>query len=418
MKRTFAIGIFLSVISTLLGANVILAEPLDPPSIDLELASIDSTNEKDVSLLTDADLILYSKLNISESENDLSIGNADSFIAQSTTNLKKQPIGWSQREFAVPDSPGSKLIGSSTTKIPNISTPGALITNLLNGVNSDGKFATGISIDTIPYLLFRGSGVTLEEYQTDGLSRFLSNTSLSIATSKEPSSETTRLGVGLQVVLINNGDRRMSDEYLKRLEGFAASVTQDAGWSDLSKEEQNKKIAAQLQKFKESDDYVNEISRLEKEPIWTAAVGTSFLSSTGRYSDLRGDGAGFWTTYRQGIGGNSQLIFHGSYRNGERISDQAGGFFSGDTILLGTRLRMGDQNNSKFSLEATYNIENRQGNPSNSYLSFGAGLEQKIIPKENLWVVLTFAVDPGRQNGGDFRFNSGLRWEFGSQGNI
>ena len=79
---------------------------------------------------------------------------------------------------------------------------------------------------------------------------------------------------------------------------------------------------------------------------------------------------------------------------------------------------MGDETNSKFSLEAAYNFENRQGGSSNNYLSLGVGLEQKIVPKENLWLILSFNNDLGRQNGSDFRFNSGIKWEFGSPSNI
>ena len=99
-----------------------------------------------------------------------------------STFSKKQPIGWSQRVFATPDSPASQLIGSTASTIPNISTPGAFATSLLNGLNSDGKFSTTIGFDTVPYLLFRGSGITLEEYQNQGLSRFLANTTISVAT--------------------------------------------------------------------------------------------------------------------------------------------------------------------------------------------------------------------------------------------
>jgi hypothetical protein len=79
---------------------------------------------------------------------------------------------------------------------------------------------------------------------------------------------------------------------------------------------------------------------------------------------------------------------------------------------------MGDETNSRFSLEAAYNLESRQGKSSNSYLTLGVGLEQKFIPQENLWFLFAFTAEPGRQNGSDFRFNSGIKWEFGSPGNI
>jgi hypothetical protein len=383
-------------------------------------------------------LSFHSKLNSTNSE-DHSQNSRNAKIAQATTSSElaatNQPIGWSQRNFATPDSPASKLIGSSPSTIPNISTPGALAANLLNGFNSDGKFVTGIAIDTVPYLLFRGPGITLEEYRkNEGLEQFLSNLSLSIATDKETSSETARVGIAAQFTILNQGDRRIDPEYSKVLNSFAKLITEDIAFvdslKDLTAEQRNQAIATKYKKWQESPCeidpttkeekpcFAREINRLEKKPIWTVAVGSSFITPNGRYSDLRGDGMGIWSTYRQGIGGNTQLIFHTAYRSGERITDSQGAFFNGDTFLLGTRLRMGDETNSRFSLEAAYNLENRQGNSSNSYLTLGVGLEQKFIPQENLWFLFSFTAEPGRQNGSDFRFNSGVKWEFGSPGSI
>jgi hypothetical protein len=360
-------------------------------------------------------LLSPNQLSYLKPENSDSLKNKNSQIAQvSTSFADKQPLGWSQRDIAAPGSLADKLIGASTSKIPNISTPGVLATKLLTGFNSDGKFATGLSIDTVPYLLFRGSGMTLEEYRKDSFKRFLSNTSISIATNKETSSDVARVGISAQFTLINEGDRRMSREYLTKLEDFAATITQDPKLIGLPQDQINIEVGKRLAEFKKKEWYANEINRLAAKPIWTAGIGTSLITSTGRYSDLRGDGMGLWTTYRQGIGGDAQLILHGAYRSGERIADLNGGFFNGDTFVLGTRIRIGDETDSKYSLEAAYNIENKQGSTSNNYLSFGVGLEQKVL--ENLWLSLSFTVDPGRQSGADSRFNSGFKWEFGPAG--
>ena len=387
MKKLFFVNIISLALLILLGANSVIAEPLTKLSFHSRLSSI---NNEDY--------------NITNSR-ATNIAQSDSSLA----NLAdKQPIGWSQRDFATPDSPAGKLIGSSTSKIPNISTPGALATNLLNGLNSDGKFATGIAIDTVPYLLFRGPGITLEEYRkNEELQQFLSNMSISIATNKETSSDAARVGVAAQFTLLNQGDRRIDPDYLEVLNKFATKITGDPELTTgKTPEEVNNIVSEKFKNFKNSKDYTDEINRLEKKPIWTVAVGSSFITPSGRYSDLRGDGTGIWSTYRQGIGGNTQLILHGAYRSGERISDPNGSFFTGDTILVGTRLRMGDDLNSRFSLEAAYNIEIKQRGSSNSYLSFGLGLEQKVVQQENLWLSLSLTADPGRQNGGDFRFNS------------
>jgi hypothetical protein len=367
------------------------------------------------SLISSADVSFDLKQSHPLSENRV---ENNSRIAQAPLgNSKSQPIAFSQRDFETPDSPASLLIGSSAKKVPNISTPGAIATTLLNGANTDGKFATGIGIDTIPYLLLRSSGMTLGEYQNDW-NRFLSNTSLSIATNAVGTGEASRLGLGVQFVLMNNGDKRTNNQYLGVLENFSIAITQDPKIGGLPKEERDKQIQERINNFKKSDEYISEIKKLEREAIWTLAAGTSFIAPTGRFSDLTGDGAGLWTTYRSGISENTQMILHASYRSGERLKDLNGTDFNGDTITVGTRFRIGDPTKSLYSLETAYNIESKQGASSNSYISLGVGLDHKLFDQENVWLSLFFRSDPGRQNGSDFRFNSGLKWQFGPSGNL
>jgi hypothetical protein len=82
---------------------------------------------------------------------------------------------------------------------------------------------------------------------------------------------------------------------------------------------------------------------------------------------------GFWTTYKQGINTNSQLLFHASYRTNERlkVNGSSSEFINADTLVGGVRLLSGDRN-FRFSLETTYNRESPSGGKANNdYLYYG-----------------------------------------------
>jgi hypothetical protein len=87
-------------------------------------------------------------------------------------------------DLSVPDSPAFTVLGLTTQTITHPATPRALATSLLNGVDQNGNFQTGVAIDTTPYLLFYGNDVTLEKYQQSQVIRFLSRTQFSFATTK------------------------------------------------------------------------------------------------------------------------------------------------------------------------------------------------------------------------------------------
>lgn len=351
--------------------------------------------------------------------------------ALSDTIVGKKPLGWSTLDFSTPSSPGARIIGYKGD-IGSVTTPNELAIKLLTGLDSDGNgsFQTGFAIDMSPYLIIRGTDFTLADYRdpNHGFQRFLANTKISIATSK--SDTTTRIGIGAEFILIDDGDLRFDDKLFERFKTILSNqpapspsrpVPPPNPTPDLQKKYDNELQQyeeAEIKKFEAYNISIKaDITAAKKEarkraaqkPIWNLGIATSLISPTGRYFNFGSDGMGVWTTYKRGIGGDSELIFHGSYRSGERIFDRTGGFFNGDTLTLGTRIRTGSED-FKFSLETAYNIENQSGKSSNNYLSFGLGLEPKV--SDDLWLSLSMNGATGRQNGTDFQLFSGVKWNF------
>jgi hypothetical protein len=319
---------------------------------------------------------------------------------------KNKPSGWTTVEFYSPTSPAAKLIGSDPDgKIQSISTPNDLSAKLLTGLNADGEFAPGLSVELLPYVLIREKGLSLSEYRSSEFQRFLANTKLSIATNKATDNTgTARVGVGVEFVLQNDGDLRKNEQLFQCIEKIIADTKGDP---DMIAADREKLLAEREPRFLAAKTAA--VADGNKGTMWIAAIGSSWLSPTGKYGDLRGEGIGMWTTYKKGLGTNSQLLVHGAYRTNERISNRQNGFVNADTLLGGVRFLAGDPN-LRFSVETAYNHESQAGKPSNDYLSYGIGLEPKV--GQDLWLSLYLGGTSGRQNGSDFQLTTGVKWNF------
>jgi hypothetical protein len=316
-------------------------------------------------------------------------------------DLMRKPVGFSDLDFSTPSSPGATMINYKGD-FGSVSTPNEIAIKLLNGLSSDGKFQPGIAIDISPYLLASGTGFTLADYRKPnaGFQRFLANTKVSIATAG--SEKEALLGIGAEFILLNEGDPRFDETLFNDFR----EILKDQPPPDANLIAFNNSIKQRIIVAKEQAK-----KRSEQKETWTLGIGASLVSSTGRYYDFRGNGMGIWTTYKRGMGGNSELILHGNYRSSERTSDRIGSYINVDTVTLGTRIRTGDDK-FKFSLETAYNFESQGGTASNSYFSLGLGAEPKI--SDNLWLSLSMTGNIGRQNGNDVQVFSGLKWNFNS----
>jgi hypothetical protein len=381
--------------------------PVNPDlASDVVLKLCEQTQDKiqRISIASDLHTFVISRHNNELTKESIPIAqkNTNNIAQGSITPPKKQPLGWSNLDFSTPASPAAKVIGY-LGDIGAISTPNELAVKLLNGLDSDGKFQTGFAIDIAPYLLARGTGFTLEEYvkPNAGFERFLANSKISIATGSRDA--TSRLGLGAEFILINEGDPRLDPKLLEDFQSIVDTLQPfdptDPDYTAYNNSIKPKILAAKNRAKKRALD----------KPVWTLGVGTSLISTTGKYFDFRGDGTGAWTTFKTGLGGDSELILHGYYRSGARSEDRNVGFTNVDTLTTAARIRTGSEN-FKFSMETAYNFETQSGKASNSYFSFGLGVEPKITDK--LWLSLSMSGSPGKQTGSDVQIFSGLKWNF------
>src|SRR5262249_16127690 len=119
-----------------------------------------------------------------------------------------------QVDLSVPESPAFTILGLTPQTVVRPTSPREFATSLLNGVDENGNFQTGVALDTAPFLLFFGKDVTINNYRRSYLTQFLSRSQFSFAVVKGASEgdKSSRIATGLNLTLWDRGDPRLDRE--------------------------------------------------------------------------------------------------------------------------------------------------------------------------------------------------------------
>ena len=334
------------------------------------------------------------------------------------------PTAFSNVDMSVPESPAFTVLGVTPETVIRPTSPRAFATSLLNGVDQNGNFQSGLAMDFVPYLLVAGDDLTLRKYQTSGIVRLLARTQFSFATTKGATEDdkSMRLAAGLHMTLWDRGDPRMDDELLRCLSGFRLPVV--INLNDVAGNEAAR-LAAQ-----EFNDALSIRCRDEaKERNWNASswlIGgaPSWISTDGQTKNLGWNGGGFWTSLAYGFEGvpglekKSQLIVHARYRNREQVPDPdvTGAFLSQDSIFFGTRFRTGAPN-FNGSFEYTFLRSRINGLQFDNSSRLSLLFERRIAG--DTWFNLSLGAETGREDGRNNGFVlTSFKWAFSDRQNV
>ncbi|HEX8709453.1 MAG TPA: hypothetical protein VF723_14505 [Pyrinomonadaceae bacterium] len=332
-------------------------------------------------------------------------------------------------DLSVPESPAFTVLGVTPETVTRPTTPREFATSLLNGVDQQGNFQTGLALDFVPFLTFAGNSTSLFSYKHNPVERFLARTQLSFATTKgaTDADKSTRLALGLRLTLWDTGDPRLDT----KLEECYAKADKDPRLKqdeylplfDDPEDVKAEKLARRKALLGELDKPCNDASRKRNwnNSSWIVGAAPSWISKTGETKNFLWNGGGFWTSLAYGFAGvealkdNSQLIFHARYRNNESVADpdNEGQFFSQDSAYFGTRLRIapGSAAKSIFSLEGNFVRSRRDNNAFDNSSRYSLGLEQRMA--ENIWFSLALGGQSGRTDGNNKAFVlTSFKWGF------
>ena len=324
-----------------------------------------------------------------------------------TSKLKNADI-----DLTVPESPAFIAINLSPDTVIRPTTPREFATGVLNGVDRSGNLQTGIALDAVPYLIYAGSTVSLQEYRDSTVTQILSRTQASFATTKGGGDDdpSVKLAVGVHSTLFDSEDPRLNNDAL--LQCFSAipvlRVT-DLGIT-LSDEERERRLELARQQFEQ--DTLRPRTEACREQFrrtarwngtsWIVAAATMWVSPTGRAGDLDERSSSFWTSFSYGFDGvpglrdNAQLIGHLRHISNEFVvdADLPGGNELRDSTIAGVRLRAGTSSFG-LSFEAAYvrTTPETRAQDTSTRLSFVA--ERRLAA--NLWLNVSFSGDSGAE---------------------
>ena len=352
-------------------------------------------------------------------------------------------------DMSVPESPAFTVLGVTPETVIRPTSPRAFATSLLNGVDQNGNFQSGLAMDFVPYLLVAGDDLTLRKYQNSQIVRLLSRTQFSFATTKGATEDdkSMRLALGLHMALWDRGDPRTDETLMSCLSTFRLPPPPTSLECELpdnptpadqeafrrcqeSAEATRQERARQVQEAKEFNDSVSTRCRDEsRERNWNASswiIGgaPSWISTDGQTKNMRWNGGGFWTSLAYGFEGvpglekNSQLIVHGRYRNREQVPDPnvTGAFLSQDSIFFGTRFRTGSPT-FNGSFEYTFLRSRINGLSFDNSSRLALLFERRIAG--DTWFNLSLGGETGRQDGRNNGFVlTSFKWAFSDRRNV
>lgn len=356
-------------------------------------------------------------------------------------------------DLSVPDSPAFKILGLTPNKVDRPSSPREFAAAIINGLDTNGNFQSGLALDSSPYLLLNSKNITLDEYQTDYLTRFLSRSQFSFATAKgaSDSDKSLKMATGLKLTLWDEGDPRNDKKLMACLKKAVgqAELSMDETLEDLNvkkgnidlklkKEtdeakkaalevkkknieleinklnderfsELNKKIALPVKECRENKEFV---SNLWNKSSWSIGIAPTFITKTGNTQDYGYSGLGAWTSVSYGIKDYAQLIAQIQYRNKEQIPvpNSQGSFFEQDNLSFGSRLRFGTPN-FNGNVEGLYIFNNyKSGKKDDDVFRYSAGIEFKVTT--NFWLSMNIGSETGNSNGNKLFALGDIKWAY------
>lgn len=313
-------------------------------------------------------------------------------------------------DLSVPESPGFTILGLTPQTVVRPASPREFATSLLNGVDENGNFQTGVALDATPYLLFFGNEVTIQDYRNSYLTQLLSRTQFSFATVKGASDgdKSTKLGLGLNFTLWDNGDPRQDMDleqcFNTRLGAVISTFKPIPPLSSVAEQDLERKRRTTLLQGAAEECRVESRKKNWGKSSWTVGAAGSWISPTGETRNFKWNGGAFWTSVAYGFEGikgldqKAQLIIHLRHRTKEQVPDPnaQGKFFEKDATLFGARLRFGKPTFAG-NLEAVYSRDKRAGQPGDNNFRLAVGAERKIA--DNLYFSLSFGGESKRRDG-------------------
>jgi len=325
-------------------------------------------------------------------------------------------------DWLIPESPAFSVLNVTPQSVTRPNSPRELAVAMLNSLDANNNPQQGVAIDMTPYMLLAGDAITIADYRKDYLTRVLSRTQLSLATTKgqNDADKAFRAAASVRATLWDLGDPRL-DKQLDRCFDFALALPAapppppgaepDPETIRLMEQQRTdalKPLAANCRKESRQRSW--------NRSAWDIAVARVWVNTDGSASDLSNSGASVWSSLAYGfeqqpvLRDSAQLIGMIKITNGEQVPNAATPplFTDQDSRFVGVRFRFGGEDRV-FNIEGLSIRTSAPGVADEHYTRYTLGGDIKI--SEDVWLNISFGQNSGRTALTDVGFvKAGLQW--------
>ncbi|MBL6446321.1 hypothetical protein JMN32_08375 [Fulvivirga sp. 29W222] len=298
--------------------------------------------------------------------------------------------------FAIPDLPAFKIMGTNPSNILRPSSPKALAAMVSDfGKGGQVILPSSFAAEIAPYILLKSNSLTLREYDNNSE---LYSLRISIGTQRDPANDiTTNLALGARMTLIDDGDLKNDKQYRQQLFDLLDQKVQAKDAYQLEYLKQNnftaQEVAEKASLEQQQENYVNQqlkrdydaaidsLNTAYKEKNWNkkkldVAVAVLGTSPDSLAKDTKFNKFSVWATYGTPLGQHGQLLLGWNFNY---VSGNIEGGDSYTTNSIASRI-YGGENKYKGFLELQYERDENLG--ANMYF---ANLGGEFLIMDGVW---------------------------------
>lgn len=334
-----------------------------------------------------------------------------------------KPVVGRDADWLIPESPAFSVLNVTPQSVTRPGSPRELAMGILNSLDANGNPQQGIALDMAPYMLVAGDEITIAHYRDDRLTRILSRSQLSLATTKgqNEADQAFRAAASLRVTLWDKGDPRLDKQLDSCFEAALSlpdqppppppGMAEDPEILRLMEQQRTdamKPLAASCRQASRKRNW--------NRSAWDIAAAKVWINPEGSASGLSDGGVSVWSSLAYGfeeqqvLRDSAQLIGIVKITNGEQVPDSAtpAVFYAQDSSFIGARFRFGGERRV-FNIEGLRIKTSVPGASDDHYMRYTLGGDIKI--NEDVWLNVSFGQNSGQTGSTDAGFvKAGLQW--------
>lgn len=355
-----------------------------------------------------------------------------------TEEQKPISFGDVSKDIITPDAPGFVALGVAQNDVVHPESLKKIAVGVLNGLDQNGNFQSGVALQFSPALLLFGDRITYDKYVNSRATQLLTRFELMAAVAKGTGDDkSARAAFGFTWTPIDTADPYANKALGACIDNAFRALETDPATDPLNPNLDPAKRAQVLRGYDTTVKKCHETEGVPRSKAIVLQMGFSplFVSPSGETDAFRSKGFAANAVFSIGIDNilrpspvaddgtrkrAGQLILGAAYRKEETVAhptltDQ---FVDRDRFNVGGRLLVGSLSKALFGAELLYQRANYEGGLGrDNYITYTATADIKIA--EGFWLGLAAGGASGNRVFGNEGFiGTRFRWGIGPKASL